>query len=200
VTANDLTVLDLLDALLHINSVNPGLDPDGAGEAGIAAFVAGWGRAAGLRTQVLEGTPGRPSVILRGGQNTGGHRLLLSGHLDTVGLAGTRDPLTPRVAGDRLPTGQHPRLQNAGSGRVAVAATESEPGRSLTRGAGGMGSDQGDGGRSEPRATAGSRRWTRAGLGAGHLHRAGHGDTRLMELAQGAELGVRPSCDINAAF
>jgi acetylornithine deacetylase len=51
---------------------------------------------------VLEGRPGRPSVILRGGQNTGGRRLLLCGHLDTVGLSGTRDALTPRVDGDRL--------------------------------------------------------------------------------------------------
>jgi peptidase M20/M25/M40-like protein/peptidase-like protein len=102
VTANDLTVLDLLHALVRIDSVNPGLDPGGAGEAQIAAFVVEWGRATGLRTQVLERTPGRPSVILRGGQNTGGRRLLLSGHLDTVGLAGTRDALTPRVDGDRL--------------------------------------------------------------------------------------------------
>ena len=101
-TANDLTVLDLLDALLRIESVNPGLDPGGAGEAPIAAFVAGWGRATGLRTQVLEGRPGRPSVILRGGRNTGGRRLLLCGHLDTVGLADTRDALMPRIDGDRL--------------------------------------------------------------------------------------------------
>jgi len=101
VTASDLTVLDLLDALLRIDSVNPGLDPAGAGEAQLATFIAGWGRAAGLRTQVLGRTPGRPSVILRGGQNTGGRRLLLCGHLDTVGLAGTRDALTPRVVGDR---------------------------------------------------------------------------------------------------
>jgi acetylornithine deacetylase len=101
-TAASTTVLDLLDALVRIDSVNPGLDAAGAGEAAIAAFVAGWGRAAGLRTQVLEGTPGRPSVILRGGRNTGGRRLMLCGHLDTVGLAGTRDALTPRIDGDRL--------------------------------------------------------------------------------------------------
>jgi acetylornithine deacetylase/succinyl-diaminopimelate desuccinylase-like protein len=101
-TANDMTVLDLLDSLLRIDSVNPGLDADGAGEADIAAFVAAWGRDAGLRTQVVEDTPGRPSVILRGGRNTGGRRLLLCGHLDTVGLAGTPDALTPRVEGDRL--------------------------------------------------------------------------------------------------
>jgi acetylornithine deacetylase len=101
-TATSMTALDLLDALVRIDSVNPGLDADGAGEARIAAFVAGWGRAAGLRTQVLERTPGRPSVILRGGRNTGGRRLLLCGHLDTVGLAGRRDALTPRIDGDRL--------------------------------------------------------------------------------------------------
>ena len=71
-TATSMTALDLLDALVRIDSVNPGLDAAGAGEAGIAGFVAGWGRAAGLRAQVLEGTPGRPSVILRGGRNTGG--------------------------------------------------------------------------------------------------------------------------------
>lgn len=96
------TVLDLLDRLVRIDSVNPGLDPSGAGEAEIAAFVADWGRAAGLRTEIVESTPGRPSVVLRGGRNTGGRRLLLCGHLDTVGLAGTRDALTPRIDGDRL--------------------------------------------------------------------------------------------------
>lgn len=101
-TAASETVLDLLDALVRIDSVNPGLDQAGAGEAEIAAFVAAWGRDARLRTQVVEGTPGRPSVILRGGGNTGGRRLLLCGHLDTVGLAGTRDALTPRIDGDRL--------------------------------------------------------------------------------------------------
>ncbi|HEY3200680.1 MAG TPA: M20/M25/M40 family metallo-hydrolase, partial [Actinomycetes bacterium] len=101
-TAAGETVLDLLDALVRIDSVNPGLDPAGAGEAEIAAFVAAWGRDARLRTQVVEGTPGRPSVILRGGGNIGGRRLLLCGHLDTVGLAGAPDALTPRIDGDRL--------------------------------------------------------------------------------------------------
>ena len=97
-----MTALDLLDALVRIDSVNPGLDPGGAGERQIAAFVAEWGRGAGLRVEELESTPGRPSVILRGGHDAGGRRLLLCGHLDTVSLAGSRDALTPRVAGDRL--------------------------------------------------------------------------------------------------
>jgi acetylornithine deacetylase len=101
-TATSMTALNLLDDLVRIDSVNSGLDPAGAGEAPIAAYVARWGRSAGLRGEVLEGTTGRPSVILRGGRGTGGRRLLLCGHLDTVGLAGTRDGLTPRVEGDRL--------------------------------------------------------------------------------------------------
>jgi acetylornithine deacetylase len=96
------TVLDLLDALVRIDSVNPGLDPAGAGETRIAAFVAEWGRRAGLRVEELEGTPGRPSVVLRGGRDVGGRRLLLCGHLDTVSLAGAQDGVTPRLTGDRL--------------------------------------------------------------------------------------------------
>ena len=94
-----MTVLDLLDDLVRIDSVNPGLDPAGAGEKEIAAFVADLGRSAGLSVETVEGTPGRPSVILRGGRNSGGRRLLLCGHLDTVSLAA---PLSPRVDGDRL--------------------------------------------------------------------------------------------------
>ena len=97
-----MTVLELLESLLRIDSVNPGLDPAGAGEGDIATFVAEWGRAAGLRTQIVESTPGRPSVILRGGLDAGGRRLMLCGHLDTVGLAGNHDALTPRVDGDRV--------------------------------------------------------------------------------------------------
>jgi acetylornithine deacetylase/succinyl-diaminopimelate desuccinylase-like protein len=100
--ATSETVLDLLDALVRIDSVNPGLDPAGAGEAQIAAYIARWGRGVGLRVDVLEGTTGRPSVIVRGGRDHGGRRLLLCGHLDTVSLAGALDGLTPRVEGDRL--------------------------------------------------------------------------------------------------
>lgn len=95
-------VLELLDALLRIDSVNPDLDPHGGGETQIADFVAGWGRAAGLRVEVVEPTPGRPSVVLRGGRADGGRCLMLCGHLDTVGLAASHDGLAPRADGDRL--------------------------------------------------------------------------------------------------
>jgi len=96
------TALDLLDALVRIDSVNPGLDPAGAGETQIADWIARWGRNAGLRADVLEKTAGRPSLIVRGGRDRGGRRLLLCGHLDTVSLAGHPDGLAPRIEGDRL--------------------------------------------------------------------------------------------------
>src|SRR6188472_3623717 len=58
-------LVSLLSDLVAIDSVNPSLVPGGAGEARIAAHVAGWAADAGLEAEVLEGTPGRPSVLVR---------------------------------------------------------------------------------------------------------------------------------------
>ena len=95
-------VLELLDALVRIDSANPSLSDGAPGEAEVATYVADWARAAGLGVEVVERTPGRPSVLVHGGRAVGGRRLLLCGHLDTVGLAGMDAPLTPRVVDDRL--------------------------------------------------------------------------------------------------
>lgn len=91
-------VIELLAALIAIPSVNPGLEPGGAGEAGIAAFVAAWCRDAGAEVTVLESVPGRPSVVARVRGRGRGPRLLLNAHLDTVGVAGMSDPFVPRIA------------------------------------------------------------------------------------------------------
>jgi acetylornithine deacetylase len=98
----DGDVLDLVGRLVAIDSVNPSLVPGAAGEREIADFVAGWARSAGLAVDVVEETPGRPSVIVRGGGRNGGRTLLLCAHLDTVGLDAVSDPLIVRVDGDRL--------------------------------------------------------------------------------------------------
>jgi acetylornithine deacetylase len=91
----------LLADLVAIDSVNPALVTGGAGEAEIAAFVAGWARDAGLAVAVLEATPGRPSVIVRARGRGGGRSLLLCAHLDTVTTEGMTQPGV-RIAGDRL--------------------------------------------------------------------------------------------------
>jgi acetylornithine deacetylase len=97
-----MEALELISQLVAIDSVNPMLVPGGAGEGAMAAFVAGWARAGGLSADVLTGTPGRPSVVVRATGSGGGRTLLLCGHLDTVGVAGMVDPFVPRVEGDRL--------------------------------------------------------------------------------------------------
>jgi acetylornithine deacetylase len=94
--------IELTSRLVAIDSVNPALVPGGAGEGEIARFVAGWARDAGLRADVLETTPGRPSVVVRAAGADGGRTLLLCAHLDTVGVEGMADPHTPRLEGDRL--------------------------------------------------------------------------------------------------
>jgi acetylornithine deacetylase len=99
----DRDVADLLARLVAIDSVNPDLVPGGAGEAEIAAFIEGWARDAGLEATVVEGTPGRPSVLVRARGTGGGRTLLLCGHVDTVTTESmSHPPHEPRIDGDRL--------------------------------------------------------------------------------------------------
>jgi acetylornithine deacetylase len=100
--AVDDDVLALLRDLVAIDSVNPSLVPGAAGERAIAGYVREWAAHAGLSAEVVEDTPGRPSVVVRGGEATGGRTLMLCAHLDTVGVGGMDDPLGARVDGDRL--------------------------------------------------------------------------------------------------
>ena len=93
--------IDLLKELVAINSQNPSLVPGAAGESQIAAYVADWAKGAGLTAEIMEETPGRPSVVVRSGGSSA-RSLLLCGHLDTVGVSEMSDPLSPVVRGGRL--------------------------------------------------------------------------------------------------
>jgi acetylornithine deacetylase len=95
-------IAQLTSRLVAIDSVNPTLVPGGAGETEIARFISDWARGAGLEADVVEGTAGRPSVIVRAPGTSGGRTLLLCGHTDTVNVEGMVDPHVPRVDGDRL--------------------------------------------------------------------------------------------------
>jgi acetylornithine deacetylase len=76
----------LTQAMVAIPSVNPAMEADGTGEVALGrqahAWLSGWG----YRPELLEVAPGRWNVVAsRGG---GGRRLILNGHLDTVGVKG----------------------------------------------------------------------------------------------------------------
>jgi len=95
-------MVELLSRLVAADSVNPSLVPGGAGERDVAGVIVDWARGARLEADVLEETPGRPSVLVRARGRGGGRTLLLCGHIDTVGVDGMTEPHTPRIRGDRL--------------------------------------------------------------------------------------------------
>jgi acetylornithine deacetylase len=96
-------IVELLKNLVRIDSVNPTLANGGKGETEIANYIADFMRQIGLQTEVKEIQPGRPNVIgvLKG---TGdGPKLMLNGHMDTVGVDYMEsDPLNPVVKEGRL--------------------------------------------------------------------------------------------------
>src|SRR3954447_19713696 len=116
-------LIDLLCRLVAIDSVNPSLVPGGAGEAAIARQVVEWARASALEAEVLEGTPERPSVVVRARGRGGGRTLLLCGHLDTVGVEGMAAPHAPRIAGGRV-YGRGAYDMKAGVAAALVACRE----------------------------------------------------------------------------
>jgi acetylornithine deacetylase len=116
-------LIDLTSRLVAIDSVNPSLVPGGPGETPIARFIAGWAHAAGLEVDVLEGTPGRPSVLVRARGTGAGRTLLLCGHIDTVNVDGMAGPHSPRVEGDRL-YGRGAYDMKAGVAAALVACRE----------------------------------------------------------------------------
>ncbi|MEO6500391.1 MAG: M20/M25/M40 family metallo-hydrolase [Jatrophihabitantaceae bacterium] len=100
----DREVVELLVELSAIDSANPSLLPGAAGEGKVAERVVDWATNAGLKVEVLEAAPGRPSVLVRSrpAGEGGGRSLMLCGHLDTVPPGDMTDPWGARIDGDRI--------------------------------------------------------------------------------------------------
>jgi acetylornithine deacetylase len=116
-------VVEVVSALVAIDSVNPSLVEGGAGESAIAAFVSDWAARSGLESTTLEETPGRPTVLVRAPGTGGGRTLMLCGHIDTVNVHDMPDAFVPRVEGDRL-HGRGAYDMKAGVGAALLACRE----------------------------------------------------------------------------
>ncbi len=99
---DDAWLAALASQLVRLESVNPALEAGGAGEAGIARFLAGRLEEMGLEVELHEAAPGRPSVVSRLRGSGGGPSLMLNAHLDTVGIAGMSEPLAGTIRAGRL--------------------------------------------------------------------------------------------------
>ncbi len=101
-TADREFIIRTLTDLVRINSVNPNIAPNGAGEAEIAAYVAKILERLGLETSMFESLPGRTTAVglVRG--SGGGRSLMLNAHSDTVGVEGMADPFSGAIRGGQL--------------------------------------------------------------------------------------------------
>lgn len=91
----------LARALVRVPSVNPSLEEGGTGESEVAEVCARWLEGWGFRVERSLAAPGRANVVARLG--AGPRRVLLNGHLDTVGVGGmTVPPFDGAVVDGRL--------------------------------------------------------------------------------------------------
>ena len=88
--------------LVQIDSTNPSLSPDGAGEAAITQYTADLMTRIGLDVTSYEIAPGRWNVVGHLPGQGGGRSLLLNAHSDTVGVAGMAEPFSGAIRNGRL--------------------------------------------------------------------------------------------------
>jgi acetylornithine deacetylase len=118
----DPEVVALAADLVRIDSSNPTLAPDGAGETKIADYCTAWLSARGFTASWLESRPARPSVVATGSGTGGGRSIMLNGHLDTVSLTSyDGDPLDPVIENGRL-HGRGSYDMKAGIAALMIAA------------------------------------------------------------------------------
>ncbi|HBC91817.1 MAG TPA: peptidase M20 [Pelotomaculum sp.] len=96
-------LLEVLQQMIRVESVNPTLVKGGNGESEIANFLIKYLAQAGLKVQCQEIGPKRKNVIgiLKG--TGGGRSIILNGHTDTVSLEGMKiNPLEPEYREGRV--------------------------------------------------------------------------------------------------
>lgn len=94
--------IDILRDMIAIDSVNPSLDSDHAGEGGVAEAVVADLRKMGLDVELQDAAPGRPNVIGVLDSGKPGPSMMFCGHTDTVGVAGMARPFDPEFRDGKI--------------------------------------------------------------------------------------------------
>lgn len=117
------SVLDVVQGLVRVPSVNPQIAPEEAhGEAAIAKFACDWLNEHGVRAWQEEAAQGRPNAVAEVGAGEG-PTLVLCAHLDTVGTAGMSGPFEPRFENGRV-YGRGAYDMKASAAAIMCAAAE----------------------------------------------------------------------------
>ena len=95
-------IVSTLAGLVRLDSINPSIEPAGAGEAAVARSLARTLGGLGLEVEILERHPERPSVVATLAGTGGGRSLMLNGHEDTVGVEGMPAPFSAEIRDGRL--------------------------------------------------------------------------------------------------
>ncbi|MFL5617404.1 MAG: ArgE/DapE family deacylase [Gemmatimonadaceae bacterium] len=112
----------LARALVRIDSRNPSLAPGGPGESACVALLREVLDEWGFTTEVHDAVPGRPNFVARIGEARGGRTLMLSGHVDVVGVEGmTHEPFDGVERDERL-YGRGAADMKGGIGAMCAAA------------------------------------------------------------------------------
>jgi acetylornithine deacetylase len=126
----DYLIQTMVD-LVQIDSTNPSLSPDGAGEAEIGAYVADALNDLGLAVKTYDLGPKRVNVVGRLAGKGGGKSLLLNAHMDTVGVAGMTDPFSAEIRGIKLYGRGSQDMKGSLAAQIAAAKALIESGVAL---------------------------------------------------------------------
>lgn len=98
-----MSILETVQSLVRIPSVNPGYDPASPGERDMACWLVDWAQTHDFEVETQEVFPNRPNVIIRFCNGADHPHLLLNGHTDTVAIADmTVPPFGADVREDRI--------------------------------------------------------------------------------------------------